>query len=419
MDFALTKWDFCRADGSVVGLDLTLSLGGAITPSPHPNESFWRVDGGCLCFLNGAREVTTIFTESRSLGDGRRVLQGSFLASGGAVLHILKERRSQTPPNPKPVPKVAVLIRTHLNNPKLADLANILAQSNCYDLYICADCTNGEVSFEGMPVLRHVAADAERLGLPTAQPNLLWYCGDYPLYFSFEQIPDYDYYIMVEYDVHIVNRTPLVIEGLINRLGFGGDRRVDFVGTRSFQGRLDESWGITVKGRYPEAHLSLFPFVAVSQAALAFLLGERRAERRSPAESGVIMFCEAFVPSALKANGFCVVDVTALLDGAVQNGTFRVPSDQGPMLLGQKLDLDPRTQLIHPVYDEEQFLRFHFHEASAGKDPAKLAAIIDAISDYPLSVRGRERLISYLRRLNEALAAGGDPWVGDDETGAG
>jgi len=417
MSFAFTKWDFCRADGSVIGLDLTLALGGAITPSPHQNETFWRLDGDCLCFLNGAREVTTRFTESRCLADGRRVLQGGFLPSGGAVQHILTESRNQAAAA-SAAPKVAVLIRTHLNNAKLADLANILAQSNCYDLYICADCTHGAFSFEGVPVLRHSLADAERMGLPADVPNLLWYCGDYALYFSVAQIPGYDFYIMLEYDVHFVNRTPLFIEGLINRLGFGGETRVDFVGTRSFQGRLDESWGVTVKGRYPEAHLALFPFIAVSKEAAAFLLEERRAERRNPAESGVIMFCEAFIPSALKANGFRVVDVTALLDGAVQNETFRVPVDRGPMLLGQRIYLDPRTQIIHPVYDEAQFLGFHFHHASAEKNTSKMVAVAESISDYPLSARGRERFFSYLRRLDAALAAGGDPWVGEDETRA-
>ena len=399
--FTRTAWRFGRADGSLICRRLQFQAGGRVQYSTNSNERYWMLKDGNLCFLNAKREVTTEFTSTELGPDGRRILKGKFLPGGKGVVHVLTEiPRVGYAVIPTPAPRVAVLVRTHLANEKLRDLLAILSDSACFDLYVCADFTREDLQVDGVPVLPHRLQDVESFELPANKSNLLWYCGDYAVYFSYCQIPDYDYYVMLEYDVHLVDRTPLVIEGLINRLGFGSALPVDFVGCRCGKGSFETGWGVTVAGRYPEAHLCQFPFVVLSRRAVEYLLIERRAERTDPTR---LMFCEAFVPSALKAGGFHCVDINSVLPGTVTESTFRIPDVRGPMLLGQRLDLAPSIKLLHPVYDEPAFLKYHLDRAQQPSDSATLTALLAEGSGLPLSPESRE---SMQRRLEDLLLAG-------------
>jgi hypothetical protein len=404
-DLARTCWSFSRGDGSILAPRLQFQLGGRIRYSRHANESLWTVRNGNLCFLNPWREMTTEFTDSGVDCAGRRVLRGAFLPGATGVIHQLTEipalGRSVIP---NPAPRVAVLVRTHVVNDKVNDLISVLSDSACFDLFVCADCTNAELVFDAVPVLRHRADDADKLLLPTNNSRLLWYCGDYALYFSYVEIPDYDYYVLIEYDVDLPDRSSLLIEGLINRLDFSGPAPLDFVGCVCWQGGFENGWGRTVMGTYPEAHLSLFPFVVLSRPAIEYLLAERRAERNARLPSGRLMFCEAFVPSALNAGGFRRADLNQLIPRAYERSTFRIPAadDQGPMLLGHHhADLARTTRLIHPVYDERNFVDYHLKVARRAKDASSLAALLAVGSRLPLSERAR----SLINRAIQDLSA--------------
>jgi hypothetical protein len=392
-NFTRSAWQFGRGDGSLIARRLQFQAGGRIQHYTNWNERFWMVRNGNLCLLNAKREVTTEFTVSKRGENGRLILEGKFLPGGKRVTHVLTEiPRPGYASIPNPAPRVAVLVRTHLVNEKLEDLLAILSDSACFDLYVCADCTRVDLEVAGVNVLRHRLEDAEPMGLPTSVPNLFWYCGDYALYFAHAEIPNYDYYFMIEYDVHVVDRGPLVIEGIINRLGFSGSSAVDFVGCRCGPGNFENGWGMTVAGVYPEAQLCQFPFVVLSRRAIEYLLSERQAEKKSPMNPSHLMFCEAFVPSALNAGGFRRIDINSMMPGTVTEPTFRIADDRGPMLLGQRSDLAPTVKLLHPVYDEINFVKFHLQRARNRNDGAELASLVDADSKLSLSRESREMI---------------------------
>jgi hypothetical protein len=402
--FARTAWRLTRGDGSIIARRVQLRLGGRVQFNTHPNEHYWTVRNGNLCFLNQKREVTTEFVVHKIDENGRRVLRGRFLHSKATVTHVLTEIPPLTRSViPNPPPRVAVLVRTHLVNEKLEDLLGILSDSECYDLFVCADCTNGELEFDAVRVLRHRDTDALEMGLSTNKSNLLWYCGDYALYFAYTQIPDYDYYFMIEYDVDFRDRTPLVIEGIINRLEFSQPSAVHFLGCQSWQGNLEMGWGRTIAGIYPEAHLCLFPFVVASRQAIEYLIAERQAECRTPIGPDRLMFCEAFVPSALMAGGFRRVDINSLVPGAVHGATFRIASadNRGPMLLGHRYDTAPSVKLLHPVYDEKNFIEYHLRTARHERNTTTLATLLGTDSGFRLSPQAHELLQRGLEELRE------------------
>jgi len=57
------------------------------------------------------------------------------------------------------------------------------------------------------------------LGLSGAgHGNMLWFNGDYPLYYFYEQHGSYDYYVMTEYDVGV--QRPL--DDIVDRMARDG-----------------------------------------------------------------------------------------------------------------------------------------------------------------------------------------------------
>lgn len=100
-------------------------------------------------------------------------------------------------------PRYAVLFRTHIWDAFVAGQYERLKQLiGRGDLYVLLDETNGSVATGQPAVVNHTNASIEALGLaPAGGGNMLWYNGDYPLYFFYAQHPDYDFYVMTEYDV--------------------------------------------------------------------------------------------------------------------------------------------------------------------------------------------------------------------------
>jgi hypothetical protein len=404
-EFARTAWRFSRSDGSTIASKVQLQLGGKILFSPYPNETYWTVRNGNLCFLNKRREATTEFTLDGTDASGRRMLQGRFLGGSADLMHVLTEiplpGKSRIP---NPPPRVAVMIRTHAITDKMHDLIAVLSDSACFDLYICADCTRNVVDVDGLHVLRHRVEDATRMGFRDDRPDLLWYCGDYAAYFACTEIPDYDYYFLVEYDVDFVDRSALLLEGIINRLGFAGPDPVDFVGCQTWKGTSDGEWGRTVAGVYPEVHMCLFPFIVLSKRAIEYLISERRAERQSRKPTDPVMFCEAFVPSALNAGGFRRADLNVLIPGSVDGSTFRIAAagNKGPMLLGWRGNWPQTIRMLHPVYDERHFVDYFIYAARKDKDSSILSTMLRS---EPFVVLSEQSKNSIARCMKEIPAA--------------
>jgi hypothetical protein len=260
--------------------------------------------------------------------------------------------------------RVAVILRTHLLNEKFYDLLDILSRSERYDLFVAADETSGSIDVSNYNKLSHTVDSAGIFGLCQNHPNILWHCGDYALYFSAAQIPNYHYYIMIEYDVDFVRRSPEFVERLIEKLS---ERDMpDFVAAAFHEASPDWCWTEAAAKQFPVVYYtSIYAFVAVSGRALNHLLERRRREARDCASAQDIVMCEAFCGSALAEGGYVCVSLNELIDGAVNFSTFHPPVpilSPSQYLLNQYTVSDPKIEMIHPVYDLRNYLKKQFEK---------------------------------------------------------
>jgi len=114
--------------------------------------------------------------------------------------------------------------------------------------------------------------------------------------------------------------------------------------------------------------------VVLSARALLFLYDLRRSEaRRAPARAD-LMHCEAFVGSALlNSPDFRCVEINQLIPNTFRLETFRVGL---PMLLGSQAH-GMETELMHPVFEAEDYVVKHIAHARATKDIRNLLAAAD------------------------------------------
>jgi hypothetical protein len=351
-------WRFGHIDGSILAPHMRLSHDGRIIGYTNSNEATWRLHEGHVELLDTQGLPTTRFDSITRTDSGTYELRGRHLgAAKDGAIHVLSEVPVGLLSPVQPPPRVAVMVRTHTITEKLNHILRRLSGGIGYDLFVCADETRSKIELPDVPVLGHSEAMCAGLGLMPALPGhrLLWYFGDYALYCGYASIPDYDYYVMIEYDLEFVRGNTLFLEGLINRLGSPGAAAYDFVGTQFGQRAPEWQWCETCAGVFPEVYGILFPMVILSRRALEYLYEWRKREAAAPPASGRPVYCEAFLPSALMAAGnFRCADVNTLLPGTWEFETFRTGS---PMLLGSLPPLAQGVEIVHPVFSEREYLR--------------------------------------------------------------
>jgi len=194
---------------------------------------------------------------------------------------------------------VAVCFRTHVWDDFIARAAQrIHNASGKADFYILANETAGVLPDTGYPKIAHTERDFERIGLicePKNYPVLWWNC-DYALYDLFRKLPDYDYYMMVEFDAY----TNVDLYGVAETMS---RQKIDWV---SFKPK------VPVTPTWPHAHScsglpysrltwTPVPVLFISRAAIAYLYDERLrlAKKFQTGQIGDWAICEAFISSAL------------------------------------------------------------------------------------------------------------------------
>ncbi len=379
-------WAFGRGDGSVIAAKLHLGADGRIVGSVSSNEASWREVGGCLEFLDRSGRLTTRFDTVTRDALGRRILEGRFLLETQTdVVHTLRELATD---RGRVMPRVAVLVRTHLVNDKLHDLLRILAGGVGYDLFVCGDESRGALAVPGHRVVGHSVAMCAELRLVGALPgeNVLWYFGDYAFYCAHHVIPDYDHYVLIEYDVDLVRGNALCMEGLIHRLR---DEAGDYDLVASHYGVPGEGWdwARTCEAYFRPVYSVLFPFVVLSNRAVRYLYDWRLHEARHPPAGGRYAFCEALVPSALNAaGGFRCADLDALMPGCYSRDSFRVGA---PMLLGALPALGRGVEWVHPVFAEREYLERSLQDARDADRVAEFIARLQSSAGLPVSAQVR------------------------------
>ena len=244
-------------------------------------------------------------------------------------------------------PRYVVLFRTHIWDAFVARQYERLKQRiGRGDLYILLDETNGPVATGQPAVVSHTNASIEALGLaPAGGGNMLWYNGDYPLYYFYQQHPDYDYYVMTEYDVCVNTDFDSIIDGAMN----AGAGLVALA-----KGEPVATWphAESCQAIYPPEVVEkrLICLTALSRDAVRGLFDKRLA-LSAEIRAGVIRrwpFCEGFIPTELAVSGFRLLELSDF------GTTDRY--DWWPPVLEDDLPNLTEQTFIHPVLDRARYV---------------------------------------------------------------
>jgi len=272
-----------------------------------------------------------------------------------------------------------------------------------FDLYVLGDETSGNLDVVGVPLVSHSIALCSSLGLnvsPSNHPNVLWLCGDYPIYCAVNALPNYDHYIMLEFDVHFVRRNPLFLEGVINRLS--GDRQVklDFVSAIVVPASIDYSPAIPASRFYKEIYYSgIFSLVCLSKRAVNYLFKSRLDEGMNIGEDGLLIHCEVFAITALmNAGTFKCMGLNTLIPGCLGKTYHPGRPDffEPNYLLGLPVDEDPRIEIVHPVLDARDYLQrlWRYH-----RDLGEIDVFVRHLTELPqtlVPVAVRDEFLSFV-----------------------
>lgn len=243
--------------------------------------------------------------------------------------------------------RFAVLFRTHFwDDFAERQYRRLVERSRGGEVFILVDETNGAVAIPHDNVVRYTENDLLALGLAKAGTgNFLWFNGDYSLYVFFERFPDFDHYIMVEYDV-AANRD------MGEMVARSVEKGYDFIGLTTVH--PDIGWNFTDGCldlyRLEDIQQRLICIALFSRAAIAHLFA-RRKEHSLAFERGEIRrwpFCEAYIPTELALGGFRMGELSEF--GPLDHYEWRpsyVETDLGEMT-GQAF--------VHPVLDPNRYI---------------------------------------------------------------
>lgn len=243
--------------------------------------------------------------------------------------------------------KYAVLFRTHIWNDYVArQYRRLLPSARGGDVFVLLDETGGPVAVDAGRVVSHTAEGVTALGLTDGGARrMLWYNGDYPLYYFFRLHPTYRYYVMIEYDV--------AINGDIDRMVDHAER--EGIGLMALtKGEAVGEWPHTASclDVYDLALVKkrLICFSIFSCAAVAALF-ERRLALSHLYREGRLQrwpFCEGFIPTELARRGFKIAEISTF-------GSTELYDWQPPIVETDLARLKSYA-FIHPVLDQRRYV---------------------------------------------------------------
>ena len=185
-------------------------------------------------------------------------------------------------------------------------LKAVAARCGAGDLWLTIDETRGSTGPVGHDrVLRYTEDEIVARGYACyPHGRLFWYNADYPLYCAIEAGLDYDYYVMLEYDVAV----NCDIEALVARMAEDG---VDFVGEPMGRSAEDWMWLPSCRDAFP-APMPVHPYTicaCVFSRRAALHLRSRRLELARRYHDGDIRawpISEGFMSTELIHAGFTV-----------------------------------------------------------------------------------------------------------------
>ncbi|GBR03262.1 hypothetical protein AA21952_1002 [Acetobacter oeni LMG 21952] len=215
------------------------------------------------------------------------------------------------------------------------------------DVYLSVDETNGARAPASVRnVLRTNQSEILALGLADRyeKGSLLWWNPDYTHYHVLREIPDYDYYMFVEYDVYIHGGAGWFMDEVIS----SGAENV-----LHLRSDMDAwMWTRFHKNVYPKeiCRGSLNCITVHTRRALEFLF-RRRQNMSSAGDISFWPLSETFIPTELERGGFTCIPLSSF--GDVSHYEWFPPT------LENDLDTTPDGHLrfIHPVLDQNRYVK--------------------------------------------------------------
>jgi hypothetical protein len=212
------------------------------------------------------------------------------------------------------------------------------------EFVVAVDETRAPLAVEGFNKLSHTE-DFTAFSLPSRpRDHVLWWNADYVLYAARAALPDFDYYVMIEYDVFVnVDIAPLAEQW--------ASRGVDLI-VHDLQRISPNHKRFWSSDAHPEVWWGFIPFMAISGRAVDALLRTRQslAVLSRNDESVEWPYCETFIPTALLQAGDMV---PAQLGDFADTELFRFLPNMN--ILDPALDRP--ESLSHPVLGGPHLIR--------------------------------------------------------------
>ena len=270
--------------------------------------------------------------------------------------------------------RYVVAFRTHLWDAPIAGLARRMAAA-CPGarFVVLADETNHTLDVTPFEKISH-SSDMSAFGLPAGQGSLtLWFNADYAIYALAASLPNYDHYVVAEYDVAVNTDIDAMMAGV-------NGRGLDMV---SFMARPADpgwTWYSTVASGFAEPWQALIPFLVLSRRAVACLLAARRnlAMRFADGHVSEWAYCEGFIPTVICPDPELLCADLSEFAGLPHFGYRPF------QLLGTAAEQEPGT-IAHPVLSAERMFPMLLADADpyAYADPT--SALRASLTRYPLA----------------------------------
>src|SRR5580704_11692693 len=161
--------------------------------------------------------------------------------------------------------------RTYAWDEEIAELARrFFAAVPSSRQVVLVDETKGPIAIPGYEKISHTDDDTAGFGLPNhPKGRSLYFHGDYALYLLQRELPDFDYYLMSEYDLAV----NITLEPMMR---FAIDHRIDLIAHEVEPSRPDWYWHNHAAALSAAPWRSLLNLIVLSRRAITRLLKVRR-----------------------------------------------------------------------------------------------------------------------------------------------
>ncbi|NHO33676.1 hypothetical protein [Acetobacter fallax] len=294
--------------------------------------------------------------------------------------------------------RCVILFRTHVWDDFVFRQFIKARDSSPFEIVILANNTNGLCPpIDGLPFVTFQVSDFRKLGLASGiEGDSTWYNADYPLYYYTSLFPDYDYYILWEYDVVVQADLPALMLEV-------AQEKKDVIAKTVDDPFHDCDYLYSIEGVYlkEDVEKTYFPFSIFSRRAVAELFSRRLflSDRLNFGDIKVWPHAELFMGTELRASDLSLAQLS-------RYGKADFFSHYPPLFEGD-IDQMKEQQFLHPVLDVERYLASVIrYEGRPGRFFNPMSNFHKTLRRFPASLYGQRlyaALIARARKLSGLL----------------